>query len=64
MNQIATNKIIKELEKEVCQTHGKSANFNGKNGVIVPSNYCCTEFLNHLTNRVQEEIIRQSSTLF
>lgn len=64
MNQIVTNRIIKELENEVCETHGKSANLKGVRGVIVPSGYCCKEFYNYLAKRIQEELDQQLLNLF
>jgi hypothetical protein len=56
MNKITIDRIIVKLRLEVCPIHGKSAKFFAKNGVIVISEYCCSDFYQHLTMVTQDEI--------
>ena len=56
MNQILTDRIIKKLSEEKCPKHNQNAEFEGKGGVIVIKKFCCDEFYNFISKRIQEEL--------
>ncbi len=58
MNKIVIDRIISKLKEEVCPIHNKSAKFEGKKGIIVISEHCCSDFYTHLTKIAEEELDR------
>lgn len=60
MNKIFLNKVIDRVKSEKCPEHNKSASFQVADGVIVIGDYCCSEFYKIITERIQEEIDKQT----
>ena len=59
MNKKFNDKVIKGVENETCEKHGKSAQFEVTNDAIIISDCCCSEFYNYLANRIQKEYDNQ-----
>lgn len=60
MNKILLNKVIDEVKQEKCPEHGKCASFQVADDVIIIGDYCCSDFYKVITERIQEEIDKQT----
>ena len=60
MNQKITERIISKLQEDECTIHKEKAELKANGGVIFVSKYCCTEFYDHLSARIEEELTKVS----
>jgi len=60
MNKEFLNKVIDKVKVEKCRKHDKVASFQVADGVVIIGDYCCSDFYKSLTERIQEEIDKQT----
>ena len=60
MNKVFLNKVIDKVKFEKCPKHDKVASFQVADGVVIIGDYCCSAFYKFLTERIQEEIDKQT----
>ena len=56
MEKYILEKIISKVKEEKCSVHQHTSSFEIYDGAVIVKDYCCSDFLTHLKNRIQEEM--------